>query len=138
MVAIAVADLAFALDSIPAIFGLTREPYLVFTANVFALLGLRHLYFLIGGLLGQLADLAAGLAAVLGFIGVKLITTALRESGVSQLGPVPVPHVGTGVSLAVIAGVISVVVVTSLLAKSRRPQPDGAAPPSSPRRPEPS
>ena len=96
MVAIAAADLAFALDSIPAIFGLTREPYLVFTANVFALLGLRHLYFLIGGLLGQLAHLAAGLAAVLGFIGVKLITTALRESGVSELGPVPVPHVSTG------------------------------------------
>ena len=81
VIAIAVADLAFAVDSIPAIFGLTREPYLVFTANACALLGLRHLYFLIGGLLGQLAYLAAGLAAVLGFIGVKLITTALRESG---------------------------------------------------------
>lgn len=128
VVAIAVADLAFALDSIPAIFGLTREPYLVFTANVFALLGLRHLYFLICGLLGQLTHLAAGLAAVLGFIGVKLITIALRESGVSALGPVPVPHISTAVSLMVIVGVIGTVIVTSLLARGRRRQPDGARP----------
>jgi tellurite resistance protein TerC len=132
--AIALADLAFALDSIPAIFGLTREPYLVFTANMFALLGLRHLYFLIGGLLGQLAHLAVGLAAILGFIGVKLVTTALRESGVSQLGPVPVPHISTGVSLAVIAGVIAAVVVTSLLARGRRSQPEGPAPVPRPHR----
>jgi tellurite resistance protein TerC len=132
--AIALADLAFALDSIPAIFGLTREPYLVFTANMFALLGLRHLYFLIGGLLGQLAHLAVGLAAILGFIGVKLVTTALRESGVSQLGPVPVPHISTGVSLAVIVGVIAAVVVTSLLARRRRTRPGGPAPVVGPHR----
>jgi tellurite resistance protein TerC len=138
VIAIAAADLAFALDSIPAIFGLTREPYLVFTANMFALLGLRHLYFLLGGLLGQLAHLAAGLAAILGFIGVKLITTALRESGVGQLGPVPVPHISTGLSLAVIAGVIVAVVITSLLAGGRRLQPDGPAPLAGPRRPGPS
>jgi tellurite resistance protein TerC len=134
VIAIAAADLAFALDSIPAIFGLTREPYLVFTANMFALLGLRHLYFLLGGLLSQLAHLAAGLAAILGFIGVKLITTALRESGVGQLGPVPVPHISTGLSLAVIAGVIVAVVITSLLA-GRRLQPDSPAPLAGPRRP---
>jgi tellurite resistance protein TerC len=138
VIAIAAADLAFALDSIPAIFGLTREPYLVFTANMFALLGLRHLYFLLGGLLGQLAHLAAGLAAILGFIGVKLITTALRESGFGQLGPVPVPHISTGLSLAVIAGVIVAVVITSLLAGGRRLQPDGPAPLAGPRRPGPS
>ena len=138
VIAIALADLAFALDSIPAIFGLTREPYLVFTANAFALLGLRHLYFLIGGLLGQLAYLAAGLAAVLGFIGVKLITTALRESGVSELGPVPVPRVSTGASLAVIVGVIGTVVIMSLLARGRQPRPEGAAPLAGPRRPGPS
>jgi tellurite resistance protein TerC len=138
VIAIAIADLAFALDSIPAIFGLTREPYLVFTASAFALLGLRHLYFLIGGLLGQLAYLAAGLAAVLGFIGVKLITTALRESGVSELGPVPVPHVSTGVSLGVIMGVIGTVVIMSLLARGRQPRPEGAAPLAGPRRPGPS
>ena len=135
VIAIAIADLAFALDSIPAIFGLTREPYLVFTASAFALLGLRHLYFLIGGLLGRLAYLAAGLAAVLGFIGVKLITTALRESGVSELGPVPVPHVSTGVSLAVIMGVIGAVVIMSLLARGRQPRPEGAAPLAGPHRP---
>jgi tellurite resistance protein TerC len=112
--AIAVTDLAFAFDSIPAIFGLTRDPYLVFTANVFAMLGLRHLYFLIGGLLGRVPHLSAGLAAILGFIGVKLIAEALLESGVHQIGPVPVPHIGTGLSLAIIAAVITTVTVTSL------------------------
>lgn len=129
VIAIAVADIAFAFDSIPAIFGLTREPYLVFTANMFALLGLRHLYFLIGGLLGQLAHLAVGLSAILAFIGVKLITTALLESGISQLGLVPVPHIGTGVSLAVIAGVITTVTVSSLVAGGRRKRTGRPAPP---------
>jgi tellurite resistance protein TerC len=117
IVAIAATDLAFAFDSIPAIFGLTRDPYLVFTANVFALLGLRHLYFLIGGLLRRLAHLPAGLAVILAFIGVKLIAEALLESGVHALGPVPVPHIGTGVSLAVVGGVLLVVTVTSLIAR---------------------
>jgi tellurite resistance protein TerC len=85
-------------------------------------------------LLGQLAHLAAGLAAILGFIGVKLVTTALRESGVSQLGPVPVPHISTGLSLAVIAGVIAAVVVTSLLVRGRRTQPEIPAPDAGPHR----
>src|SRR5215467_1274842 len=124
IIAIAVTDLAFAFDSIPAIFGLTRDPYLVFTANVFALLGLRHLYFLIGGLLGRVRHLSAGLSAILGFIGVKLITEALLESGVHQIGPVPVPHIGTGLSLAIIAAAITTVTVTSLLAAGRRTKPD--------------
>jgi tellurite resistance protein TerC len=119
IVAIAATDLAFALDSIPAIFGLTRDSYLVFTANVFALLGLRHLYFLIGGLLSRLAHLPAGLAAILGFIGVKLIAEALRKSGVHAVGPVPVPHIGTGLSLAIVGGVLLLVIVTSLLARNR-------------------
>ena len=73
-------DLLFALDSIPAIYGLTQEPYLVFTANVFALMGLRQLYFLIGGLLKRLVYLSYGLAFLLGFIGVKLILHALHEN----------------------------------------------------------
>jgi tellurite resistance protein TerC len=120
IVAIAATDLAFALDSIPAIFGLTRDPYLVFTANMFALLGLRHLYFLIGGLLSRLAHLTAGLAVILGFIGLKLIAEALRESGVHEIGPIPVPHIGIGVSLAVIGGVLAVVTVTSLLTGRQR------------------
>jgi len=116
ILAIAGTDLMFALDSIPAIFGLTREPYLVFTANALALLGLRHLYFLIGGLLSRLAHLSAGLSVILGFIGVKLITEALLESGISGLGPLVIPRISTGVSLAVIAGVIVIVTITSLLA----------------------
>ena len=120
IIAIAVTDLAFAFDSIPAIFGLTRDPYLIFTANVFALLGLRHLYFLVGGLLGRVRHLSAGLSAILGFIGVKLITEALLESGVHQIGPVPVPRIGTGLSLAIIAAVITTVTLTSLLAARRR------------------
>jgi tellurite resistance protein TerC len=123
IIAIAITDLAFAFDSIPAIFGLTRDPYLVFTANLFALLGLRHLYFLIGGLLGRVRHLSAGLSAILGFIGVKLITEALLESGVHQLGPVPVPHVGTGLSMAIIGAVIATVSVTSLLSTRRRSRP---------------
>ena len=91
VIAIGVTDVLFAVDSIPAIFGLTRDPFLVFSANLFALLGLRHLYFLIGGLLNRLVYLSAGLAAILAFIGLKLIGEALRAYGVDHLGPVPVP-----------------------------------------------
>jgi tellurite resistance protein TerC len=120
--AIAGADLVFAMDSIPAVFGLTRDPYLVLAANVFALLGLRHLYFLIGGLLDRLVHLTAGLSAILAFIGVKLIAEALYDSGVRQVGPVPVPQVDTWVSLCVIGSVLAIVTVTSLLATRH---PDG-------------
>jgi len=122
IVAIAATDLVFALDSIPAIFGLTRDAYLVFTANMFALLGLRQLYFLIGGLLSRLIYLTAGLAVILGFIGFKLIAEALAGSGVHRVGPVPVPHISTGVSLSVIGGVLTVVIITSLLVSRRRRQ----------------
>ena len=118
--AIAGADVVFAMDSIPAVFGLTRDPYLVLAANVFALLGLRHLYFLIGGLLDRLVHLTAGLSAILAFIGVKLIAEALADSGVHRVGPVPVPHIDTWVSLCVIGGVLAVVTVTSLLATRNR------------------
>jgi tellurite resistance protein TerC len=128
IIAIAATDLAFALDSIPAIFGLTRDPYLIFTANMFALLGLRQLYFLIGGLLNRLVHLSAGLAAILGFIGFKLITEALLESGVHHAGPVPVPHISTDFSLLVIASVLVVVTTTSLLA-ARRARRQGRPPP---------
>jgi tellurite resistance protein TerC len=121
VVAIGLTDLAFALDSIPAIFGLTRDPYLVFSANVFALLGLRHLYFLVGGLLARLAHLSAGLAVILGFIGVKIICDALRDSGVDRIGPLPVPHIATWMSLAVIAGVLATTTATSLLSTGQPP-----------------
>jgi tellurite resistance protein TerC len=122
MVAIGTTDLLFALDSIPAIFGLTKEPFLVFTANAFALMGLRQLYFLLGGLLRRLVYLSYGLSVILAFIGVKLVLEALHENELPFLNdgqPVPVPEVGIAVSLGVIVGVLAVTTVASL-AKSRR------------------
>ena len=95
--AIGTTDLLFALDSIPAIFGLTREAFIVFTANIFALMGLRQLYFLLGGLLNRLVYLDTGLAVILGFIGVKLILEALHGQGVSWA-----PEIGIVPSLSVI------------------------------------
>lgn len=120
VVAIGVTDLMFALDSIPAVFGLTRQPYLVFTANAFALLGLRQLYFLIGGLLDRLVYLSAGLSVILGFIGFKMILEALHGSGVGHLGPVPVPLVSTPVSLAVIVATLAATTALSLTVGRRR------------------
>ena len=120
VVAIGVTDLLFALDSIPAIYGLTRDPFLVFAANLFALLGLRHLYFLVGGLLGRLVYLPVGLAVLLGFIGIKLVGEAMRADGIYQLGPVPVPAVNAVVSLAVIAGVLAVTAAASLATTRHR------------------
>ncbi|RAJ65607.1 tellurite resistance protein TerC [Streptomyces sp. Amel2xB2] len=113
MLAIGSTDVLFALDSIPAIFGLTQDPYIVFTANAFALMGLRQLYFLIGGLLEKLVHLSYGLSVILGFIGVKLVLHALHESGVH------VPEIGIAVSLGVIGAVLVVTTVTSLLATRR-------------------
>ncbi|MFD0530193.1 TerC family protein [Kitasatospora arboriphila] len=114
MLAIGTTDVLFALDSIPAIFGLTQDPYIVFTANAFALMGLRQLYFLIGGLLKKLVHLAYGLSVILGFIGVKLVLHALHESGVH------VPEVSIGVSLGFIVAVLAVTTVTSLVASRRQ------------------
>ncbi|TDO47190.1 tellurite resistance protein TerC [Kribbella sp. VKM Ac-2527] len=114
MIAIGTTDLLFALDSIPAIFGLTQEPYLVFTANAFALMGLRQLFFLIGGLLDRLVYLSYGLSVVLGFIGVKLILEALHHSGVGWAPEIPIL-----VSLSIILGTLFITAVASLL-KSRR------------------
>ncbi len=113
MLAIGTTDLLFALDSIPAIFGLTQDPYIVFTANAFALMGLRQLYFLIGGLLKKLVHLSYGLSVILGFIGVKLILHALHESGVH------VPEISIPVSLGVICGVLVITTITSLIASRR-------------------
>ncbi|MFJ4732978.1 TerC family protein [Streptomyces sp. NPDC088770] len=114
MLAIGTTDILFALDSIPAIFGLTQDPYIVFTANAFALMGLRQLYFLIGGLLKKLVHLSYGLSVILGFIGVKLVLHALHESGVH------VPQIGIPLSLGVICAVLAVTTVTSLLAARRQ------------------
>ena len=110
MLAIGTTDVLFAMDSIPAIFGLTQDPYIVFTANAFALMGLRQLYFLIGGLLKKLVHLSYGLSVILGFIGVKLVLHALHENGVH------VPEISIPVSLAVICGVLVITTITSLVA----------------------
>ncbi|MGW9040275.1 TerC family protein [Streptomyces sp. NPDC055721] len=120
MIAIGTTDILFALDSIPAIFGLTQDPYIVFTANAFALMGLRQLYFLIGGLLKKLVHLSYGLSVILGFIGVKLVLHALHESGVH------VPEISIGFSLAVIGGVLVVTTITSLIASKKQAQREAA------------
>jgi tellurite resistance protein TerC len=128
MIAIGFTDVLFALDSIPAIFGLTQEPFLVFTANAFALMGLRQLYFLLGGLLKKLIFLPYGLAVILGFIGVKLVLHALHENQVPFLNagqPIPVSEVGIAVSLLVIVGVLAITAVASLVAVRRNPSPAG-------------
>lgn len=114
MLAIGTTDVLFALDSIPAIFGLTQDPYIVFTANAFALMGLRQLYFLIGGLLKKLVHLSYGLSVILGFIGVKLVLHALHESGVA------VPEISIPVSLGVICAVLIVTTITSLRASAEQ------------------
>jgi tellurite resistance protein TerC len=122
MIAIGSADLMFAVDSIPAIFGLTKEPFLVFTANAFALMGLRQLYFLLGGLLKRLVYLSIGLAVILGFIGVKMVLEALHTNTLPFINggePLAVPTVNIAVSLSVIVGVLVITAVASLL-KTRR------------------
>ena len=123
MIAIGTTDLIFALDSIPAIFGLTTQAYIVFTANAFALMGLRQMYFLLGGLLDRLVYLSYGLAAVLAFIGVKLVLDALHGNNVPFVnGGEPVewaPHVPIWLSLTVIVVVLGVATVASLAKASR-------------------
>ena len=117
MVAIGGTDILFALDSIPAIFGLTEDVFIVFTATAFSLLGLRQLYFLIDGLLERLLYLSYGLALILGFIGVKLILHALHENNLPFINdgyPVRVIEISTGTSLVVILGILLVTVVVSL------------------------
>lgn len=120
VVALGGTDILFALDSIPAIFGLTQHVYIVFTATAFSLLGLRQLYFLIDGLLDRLVYLSYGLATILGFIGVKLILHALHENNVPFVNdgePVRVAEISTALSLVVILGVLLVTLVVSLLSK---------------------
>jgi tellurite resistance protein TerC len=123
MIAIGTTDLIFALDSIPAIFGITKEPYLVFTANVFALMGLRQLYFLLGGLLERLVYLNIGLAAVLAFIGVKLFLEALHTNSLPFLngghGLHWAPEIPIWLSLLVIIGTLGAATVASLAKDSR-------------------
>ncbi|MCF8610838.1 TerC family protein [Gordonia sp. HY285] len=123
LVVIGFTDVLFALDSIPAIYGLTQEPYLVFTANAFALMGLRQLYFLLGGLLDKLIYLSYGLSLILAFIGVKLVLHALHENTLGFINGgehVAVPEISTGLSLGVIGGTLLVTTVASLVVSKRR------------------
>ncbi|WP_180687410.1 TerC/Alx family metal homeostasis membrane protein [Streptomyces gossypiisoli] len=116
LLAIGSIDLLFALDSIPAVFGVTEEPYIVFTANAFALLGLRALFFLVSGLLDRLVYLSTGLSLILAFIGVKLILHWAHVDVDHR-----VPEISTPVSLAVIAVVLTVVTVASLIKTKHDP-----------------
>ena len=116
LVAIGATDVLFALDSIPAVFGITQEVFLVFTVNAFALLGLRALFFLVSGLLDRLVFLSTGLALILGFIGVKLILEFLHTD-VSE----SVPEITTGFSLAFIAVILIVTTVASLIKVRKDP-----------------
>jgi tellurite resistance protein TerC len=134
LIAIGSTDVMFALDSIPAVFGVTEEPFIVFTANAFALLGLRALYFLVSGLLDRLVYLSTGLSLILAFIGVKLVLHYLHDLDEAF------PEISIGLSLAVIVVILAVTTVASLLEVRRDPaarahagslrhhQTDGAAP----------
>ncbi|MDP9443635.1 MAG: TerC family protein [Actinomycetota bacterium] len=137
MLALGTTDLLFALDSIPAIYGLTSEPYLVFTANVFALMGLRQLYFLIGGLLQRLVYLGYGLAVLLGFIGVKLVLEALHTNELAFINGGEhvewAPEIPIWLSLIVIVVTLSATTVLSIL-RSRRETREEMAAESGPRR----
>jgi predicted tellurium resistance membrane protein TerC len=112
-VAILGTDIVFAIDSVPAVYGITGDPYLVFATNAFALLGLRALYFVLEGALSKLVHLGYGLAAILGFIGVKLVLHWAHSTWPA------VPTVPTLASLGVIVGVLALVTVTSLVAGRR-------------------
>jgi tellurite resistance protein TerC len=124
LLAIGSTDVLFALDSIPAIFGLTQDPFVVFTATLFALMGLRQLYFLLGGLLDRLFYLSHGMSVILAFIGVKLILEALHSNELHWVnGGDPVkwaPVVPIWLSLSVIVGVLALTTVLSLVVAPRR------------------
>ena len=122
LIALGTTDVVFALDSIPAIFGITQEPFIVFTANVFALMGLRQLYFLLGDLIDKLVYLKYGIAAILAFIGVKLFLHALHGNELPFInggeGVSWAPEIGTFTSLGVIVGAMAVAVEKSVLMTS--------------------
>jgi tellurite resistance protein TerC len=116
LVSLGFTDLVFALDSIPAIFGITRDPYIVVCANIFALMGLRQLYFLLQGLLQRLVFLSKGLSFILAFIGFKMIIEAFHGIGINELGGFKLPHIAIEVSLGVIIATLIVTAVASLTA----------------------
>jgi len=118
-ITIAITDVIFAFDSIPAIFGITTSPFLVFAANIFALMGLRQLYFLLGGLLDKLEYLKYGIAFILGFIGVKLVLHAMHANELTFInGGQPIewaPEISTGTSLLVIVAAMAVATIASVI-----------------------
>jgi len=116
LVSLGFTDLVFALDSIPAIFGITRDPYIVVCANIFALMGLRQLYFLLQGLLQRLIYLSKGLSFILAFIGFKMIIEAFHGIGIHELAGIKLPHVAIEVSLGVIVATLIVTAIASLTA----------------------
>jgi len=131
MLAIGFTDVLFALDSIPAIFGLTQEPFLVITANAFALIGLRQLFFVVRGLLDTLEHLSKGLSLVLAFIGAKLVLQALHENSLPFINGGEhvewAPAIPTSISLAVVVGIILLTALTSMITSRRRASREAAA-----------
>lgn len=123
LIALGLTNLVFSLDSIPAIFGLTKDPYIVTTANIFALMGLRQLYFLLEGLLSRLIFLSKGLSFILAFIGVKMIFEAFHGVGIDELFGLHIPEISLEVSLGVIVASLLITTVASLTATRR----DGSA-----------
>jgi tellurite resistance protein TerC len=123
MIAIGFTDVLFALDSIPAVYGLTNEPYIVFMANAFALLGLRQLYFLLSGLMERLKYLAIGLSIILGWIGVKLVIHALHKNELPFINGgeyvKAVPEISTELSLGVIISTLIITTIISLIATAK-------------------
>ena len=115
LVSLGFTDLVFALDSIPAIFGITRDPYIVVCANIFALMGLRQLYFLIGGLMQRLVYIGKGLSVVLGFIGVKLVFHAFHGIDIHEIAGIHIPEITITQSLSVIVGCLGIATVASLV-----------------------
>ena len=120
LIALGATDILFALDSIPAIFGLTENVYVVVTANIFALMGLRQLYFLIGGLMQRLIYIGKGLSVILGFIGVKLLFHAFHAVDIHKLGGFKIPDITITQSLSVIVGVLAIATVSSLVVTAKR------------------
>ena len=120
LIALGATDILFALDSIPAIFGLTENVFVVVTANVFALMGLRQLYFLIGGLMQRLIYIGKGLSVILGFIGVKLLFHAFHAVDIHKIGGFKIPDITITQSLSVIVGVLTIATFSSLYVTSKR------------------
>lgn len=120
LIALGATDILFALDSIPAIFGLTENVYVVVTANVFALMGLRQLYFLIGGLMQRLIYIGKGLSVILGFIGIKLLFHAFHAVDIHKISGFKIPDITITQSLSVIIGVLAIATVSSLYVTAKR------------------